>query len=276
MVRFDGYSATTTAAGYMDLLSLLLKDTQSDRVEIEQGRGFHTFKERLSVRKWGHEIGSVSWGGEVQGQRCMLEVKGEDTPEVVEGLRRAFPHRCTRVDSCADFDAPGVFEQLVEVCTQVKRRHRLRGSKAGDWEDHPEDGRTLYVGAVSSVARIRLYEKGKQVEYSHLGMPDWTRLELQIRPAKEAKEGYAKLDAMEVWGASAWTRELAAEVLRNHVHPHPAGTVYRQSSLDRRTTFMCAQYGATLIELLSALGDWECVGRTIQDEIARQRMKGHH
>jgi predicted transcriptional regulator len=34
------------------------------------------------------------------------------------------------------------------------------GGKAGDWDDFPEKGRTLYLGSTSSPVRARLYEKG--------------------------------------------------------------------------------------------------------------------
>jgi DNA relaxase NicK len=274
IVRFDAYSATTTAVGHMELLTLL-KEGLGGEVELQQGKGFHTFKERLSVRQDTREVGSISWGGEVQGTRCMVEVKGEGTPPVVDRLRAAYAHRCTRVDSCADFDAPGAFDALLEPCTAVKRKHRLRGEKRGDWDDHPDDGRTLMLGAPTSPVRARLYEKGRTPDYRHLGRPDWARLEVQIRPVKAAKDGYAHLDAFAVWGASAWTRELAAHVLAEHVHPHPAGTVYRQPDLDRRIHWLCQQYGGTLLELVRELGSWAAVGATLEDEIARIRRQRH-
>ncbi|WP_235605818.1 replication initiation factor domain-containing protein, partial [Rhodanobacter thiooxydans] len=82
--------------------------------------------------------------------------------------------------------------------------------KRGDW-DMPELGRTQYLGASSSAVRARLYEKGKQPEFRHLSRFDLCRLEIQVRPAKDAKDAYSKLSALEVWGASKWTRQLASE-----------------------------------------------------------------
>jgi hypothetical protein len=179
------------------------------------------------------------------------------------------------VDSCADFDAPGAFERLLAVCTGVKQDHRLKGSKAGDWDDFPEDGRTLYLGASTSAVKLRLYEKGRQPEYVHLERPDWARIEVQVRPAKEAKEKFAQLDPLEVWGASAWSRSIAAAVLQEHVDPHPAGTTYRLPELERSFRWMCAQYGPTLVELVNELGSWECVGKSIEDELKRLKRQGH-
>lgn len=280
MLRFDAYTATTEAAKHDDLAQLLVDVasggtlTGLTRLKVTQGRGFHRFAERLALADGGHEFGSVQWGG-AHGERVMLEVKGEHTPKVVEALRSRFPHRCTRVDSCADFDAPRAFERLYRACRSVKRAHRLIGGKAGDWDDYPEKGRTLYLGSAASVTRMRLYEKGKQSEYVHLARPNWARMEVQVRPAKEAKATFAALDAQDVWGASRWTRDLAAMCLKEHVDPHPAGTVYRRTSMEEKLDWLCRQAGPMLLELAEDLGSWECVGLTLRDGIAeRQRKRG--
>jgi DNA relaxase NicK len=240
---------------------------------MREGRGFHTFGERLGISdESGTEWASLMWGGK-QGDRVMVEVKGEQTPKVVEAIRSSFPHRCTRVDACADFDAPGAFESLLGACQEVKTKHRIIGGKAGDWEDFPEMGRTLYLGSRQSPTRLRLYEKGKQPEYVHLSRPDWVRIEAQVRPAKEAKEAFSKLSAIEVWGASRWTRELAGMVLHQHVDPHPAGTTYKLTERETALRWMCRQYGSHLVSLAQDLGGWECVGLTLQEVIKEQR--GH-
>jgi DNA relaxase NicK len=153
----------------------------------------------------------------------------------------------------------------------VKRTHRIWGERRGDWDDHPEKGRTFYLGANTSPTRSRLYEKGKQPEYAHLGKEDWVRCELQVRPAKEAKHTFAELAPLEVWGASKWSRDLAASILQEHVDPHPAGTVYRRTDLQRRTEWLCKQGGPTLLELLDACGSWEAVGLTLGETIRAQQ-----
>lgn len=274
MVRFDAYTATTLEAKTDDLLQVLADAGGLGAFDrMTRTKGFHTFGERLGVKdESGTEWGSISWGGR-QGDRVMLEVKGERTPAAVEALRARFPHRCTRVDSCADFDAYRAFERLYRACRQVKKAHSIIGGKFGDWEDHPEKGRTLYLGSKTSATRLRLYEKGKQPEYLHLAKPDWARIEVQVRPAKEAKDTYTKLTPLEVWGASRWTRDIAASVLEEHVDPHPAGTTWRLSERDTALAWMCKQYGAHLVSLATDLGGWECVGLTIK-EILKEQMKG--
>lgn len=202
----------------------------------------------------------------------MVEVKGDRTPEVVERLRSAYEHRCTRVDVCADFEAPGVFERLLDAVMEVKHTHDLYGERRGDWEK-PEFGRTQYLGSPKSAVRARLYEKGKQPEYRHLQRFDLVRLEVQVRPAKDAKDHFSKLSPREVWGASKWTRDLAAAALDEHVERHPAGTVWKRPDLERRLSWIAQQAGPTLLELVQELGSWECLGLTLRDAIAREQKR---
>lgn len=271
MVRFDAYTATMRGAKPDDVAQLLF-DQVGLGGKFETGRGFHQFGQRMSARSSdGHEVGAVSFGGK-QGDLVMLEVKGEHSPAVVEALRARFEHKVTRADSCADFDAPKAFSQLYRTCRAVKKAHGLMGGKAGDWEDFPEKGRTLYLGAKSSPCRVRLYEKGLQPEYVHLSRENWVRLELQIRPKGiESGHAFSSLSALEVWGAGRWTRDLAAQVLQSHVDPHPAGTVHRMSTAEHKLFWMCKQYGGLLVELAVDLGSWECVGLTIKEMIEMQK-----
>lgn len=276
MVRFDAYSATSTGVKPDDFLQVLSDAAEgfSALAKFQQGRGFHTFGERLAIRDdTGTEWGSVMWGGR-QGDRVMIEVKGERTPKAVEALRARFPHRCTRVDACADFDAPRAFERLYRACRAVKKAHGVMGGKAGDWEDFPEKGRTLYLGAKTSATRLRLYEKGKQPEYAHLGRDNWARIEVQVRPTKEAKTAFSSLSPVEVWGASRWSRDLAGAVLREHVDPHPAGTVYRLPEREAALRWMSRQYHHHLASMAEDLGGWDCLGlvlREMHEEIKREQ-----
>ncbi len=263
MVRFDAYTATTSAANPYQLAELF-----GPGLESRQGKGFHTFGHRLAFSdESGSEVGFVQWGGS-QADRSMIEVKGERTPEVVERLRSLFPHRVTRVDSCADFDAPGAFKRLLRPVLAIKRSHRIWGERRGDWQQ-PEKGRTMNLGAPSSPTKFRLYEKGKQPEYVHLNRPDWTRAEAQTRPQKEAKLTYAALSPLDVWGASRWSRDLAAHILADHVDPHPAGTTWRKTDLETRLDWLCRQGGPTLMELHALVGSWECVGLTLAEKMKK-------
>ena len=272
MIRFDAYTATTEAAKKDDLGQIFFDVMGLGNFFPRVGKGFHTFSDRMAFRDAdGHEVGAVQWGGR-QGDRVMLEVKGDKSPAVAEALRARFPHRVTRVDACADFDAPGAFQRLYKACRTVKKAHGIVGGKFGDWEDFPERGRTLYLGARSSVTRARLYEKGLQPEYQHLNKKNWVRLEVQVRPVTlDAKTGFSSLTPLEVWGASRWSRDIAAQVLKEHIDPHPAGSVYRLSERENALRWMCKQYGAHLVSLADDLGGWECLGLTLAEMMSEQR-----
>lgn len=267
-VRFDGYTATALGVKPEDLVGILFRVGD----EMHEGRGFHTFGHRLGVRDGsGSEVGAIQWGGK-QGDRIMFEVKGERSPAAVERFRSLVPeHRCTRVDPCADFDSPGVFDRLLPEVLDVKKSHRLYGECRGDWADFPDKGRTQYLGSSSSPIKARMYEKGKQPEYAHLNKPDWVRLELQVRPQKDAKDSFSTLSPLQVWGASKWSRDLAARILAEHVDPHPAGTVYKLSDRDSKLRWMLRQYGPTLTSLAYDCGGWDAAGLTLREMLKEMR-----
>lgn len=267
-VRFDAYTATTSSVKADQAIAWLFQPGDT----MQEGRGFHTFGHRVSVKDdSGEEVGYVAYGGR-QGDRIMVEVKGIRTPEVVERLRASAEHRCTRVDSCVDFERPGVFEELLGPVMEVKHAFKLYGPRDGDWE-MPELGRTQYLGAPSSAIRARLYEKGKQPQLRHLCRDNLVRLEVQVRPQKDAKTAFSSLSALDVWGASKWTRELAARVLEQHLDSHPPGTIRKDSKRDEALRWMVKQYGSHLVSLAADLGGWDCVGLTLSEMIKDGRSK---
>lgn len=266
--RFDAYTATTRVLTVNQAMSCIHFPDDA----IKHGHGFKGFEHRISfIDNDKREVGSIQHGG-MHGELVMLEVKGERTPQFVDRLRSVAEHRCTRVDSCVDFEEPGAFDKLLSMCLQVKKDHRLKGSKAGDWDDFPEEGRTLYLGAQTSVARSRLYEKGKQPEYRHLNRPDYCRVELQVRPAKDAKDTYSLASAEDVWGASKWTRQLAASMLEAKVSPLPAGSVRRDTVRDHALRFMCKQYGLHIQSLRTELGSDEELGKVLAQMVREQSL----
>ncbi len=266
--RFDAYTATTRVLSVNQAMSCLDFGAQF----YKHSRGFKGFEHRISfIDSDQREFGSVQHGG-MHGDLIMMEVKGERTPDFVDRLRSVAEHRCTRVDSCVDFEEPGAFEKILVPCLQVKKDHRLKGSKAGDWDDFPEEGRTLYLGASTSVARARAYEKGLQPEYRHLNRPDYCRVEVQVRPAKEAKDRYSVASAEDVWGASKWTRQLAALLLESKVLPLPAGSVRRETVRDHALRFMCRQYGLHIQSLRTELGSDEELGRVLAGMVKEQSL----
>lgn len=272
MVRFDAYTATVRDADYRDLCQIV----DFPGSNVIGGKGYYGYAQRISFRDaFGKELSCVQYGG-VNAATPMVEFKGERTPALVDAVRGAFPeHSCTRVDSAYDLDRPGAWDDLLANVLAVKAAHKLKGEKRGDWDDHPEDGRTMYLGAPTSPIRSRLYEKGREPDYRHLCMPDWVRLEIQVRPTKDAKKLYATLNPEQVWGASRYTRDLAARVLNREVDPFPAGTVRQETSEQKKRRSMAAQYGAITLEWLRQTGDIDTqFGRELIEMMKSNRMIG--
>ena len=149
-----------------------------------------------------------------------------------------------------------------------QERSPHQGVKGGDWEDFPEDGRTLYLGGQQSPVRARLYEKGLHLNSGTFRALIGCGLKYRLGRPHLTKKTHTARSPTEAWGASKWTRDLAAAVLQEHVDPHPAGSVYRLSKRDEALAWMCKQYGHHLMSLRDDLGGWDCVGLTLGELIA--------
>jgi hypothetical protein len=167
----------------------------------------------------------------------------------------------TRVDAAYDFKVGEPWSRLYELAVQVadhlpsgeKRERRISLTTIGDWlrEDlgHP-DGRTLYIGSMKSPVLARLYEKGKQMRRAFPDQADkypsgWVRLELQVRPQKAARYAVAKLSVDELWGSSAWARQLHSAVFESELAK--VVIAYQRPQDDARAwSFFLRQYGPML------------------------------
>jgi hypothetical protein len=100
------------------------------------------------------------------------------------------------------------------------------------------------------------------------------RLEIQVRPAKEAKNVYATLTPEQVWGASRYTRELAARVLQKELDSFPAGTVCKESSEVLKRRYMVRQYGSLALNWLDEACDVETLRAQILEYMRTNRLHG--
>ena len=135
------------------------------------------------------QIGSILWGGPINGYRARLELSGKGCALVrdwraVSALLDPLPScELTRVDLAADFLQGEVSLELA-VSWYKTGGFNAGGrnpdhSLAGDWLDPlAPRGRTLYIGRRANGKQLRCYEKGKQ-----LGDPlsPWVRVEVELR-----------------------------------------------------------------------------------------------
>lgn len=270
--RFDWYAATVRELPdqvldglYWRLASVGAANSVEDLGHGQQG--YSTVKE---IKMDGNVVARVLSGG--RNPYPHVIASSQDCDAVVPALRRMFPdqHSVSRADAALDFDAEGVWDVLLAKCVEMADDARLTINQVGDWTrtDAP-GGRTFYLGSRKSPVLTRLYEKGKEQRGKTVKPSDrdrisanWVRLEVQVRPEKQAKYHAASASAAEMWGFSGWTKELAARVSALDV-PRTAMKSWRAPSRDRAMSYLARQYGPTLMSLYEELGSWESVGKVV-------------
>ncbi|MEE0972161.1 MAG: replication initiation factor domain-containing protein [Bifidobacterium ruminantium] len=157
--------------------------------------------------------------------------------EVLEAVRMLAAHgaaaRATRLDSAIDVFG-GDFDQLAGLVEMAAKKPK-NGAPVRSFErwDSPT-GRTLYVGSRAAAVRVRVYEKGaEQRSKGNTDAPlDWVRLELQWRPSGAQRTVALDYAPEKIWGASAWTADVAQQMLHadvQHVAATPEMTSFEQS-----------------------------------------------
>ena len=207
-------------------------------------------------------------------------ISGEVAHAGAELLRAELPdHSVSRLDPCIDYAEPGAYDRLQALALQVAVD---RGIKVGTAGDHlvTMKGRTVYLGATSSVTRLRLYEKAEELRAKFANDPErlagvpgeLARLECQVRPhGPEAKRAASRLDPISVMGSAAWMRELMRLVAGLDIEPWQAERGWRQSDDDRAYAAMLAAYGGLLERRAQAQG-WEVMGLQLRDDLAARQL----
>lgn len=255
-MRWDAYAGNLSdrqIGEVAEVLSWALSGT------VSRGRSVRRYGEVLRVELAGH---CAVWVGRDSGNDLIyFEGKGETSPELVQAVRKHFPsHTVARADVCEDFDAAGAFEALQAVIRQHKG-DRVRGGYVALPDDAAE-GRTWAAGSRGGTAFMRLYEAGKMKERAHFNRPSWVRVEGEFRPHYAAdKLAAASMAPLQMWGTSAWTHRVAEALCQV---PIPRYEPERQSStFDKTTLYLARTFRRHWEEMLSDLGDWECIGREL-------------
>jgi len=265
MFKFDWYSATVreerVSGPRGNVLVEELGQELAARAEEESPR--HGYGSGIVLRRRdGDTAARIMHGGK---QPWPLVVgSGMHSPMVARALRSRFPrHLVTRADSAADYDAPGAWDRLHRTALDFADERGLAVRLAGDWH-RCEEGRTVYVGSRSSPVFLRLYEKGLEQRGKGLAdaSPDWVRVELVVRPLRDARATAATLTAVEMWGFSRWAGDLLTRLEGLEV-PFHAMKQHREADHGQAIRNLVQQYGATLGREFVRLGSWEAVGRAL-------------
>jgi hypothetical protein len=258
MAKIDWYQSTID--DYPRVIADALMQLP-DAHDLEHGRGRLNYRESSRiVSSDGHTLATILHGGHNGAPNALAS--GDHAQAFASIIRSTWPdaHRVTRLDSAEDVRMP--FAEAHEACQAISAELRVKGSSIVP--DDPQDGATYYMGAPSSRARIRCYEKGKQLrsEGDEEADPDVIRFELQLRPNDlHAKLQAASLGPDEAWGATALARRVAG------VFGHQADRVVLRQRLaatyDRTHAAMLTQYGGHLAQMFARHGSWDLVGEQL-------------
>lgn len=243
-MRFDGYGATIRTENPREIIMCL-----ADVLNTKPAKG-------PAIRRFGVTTGLhvgpklAAWVGidpNPETDIVYIEAKGENTPGVVDAIRRYFPaHSAPRLDVCEDYDEPGAFDRL-QALVRASKGPRVKGGYIA-LPDDVQDGRTWAAGKRGGVGYLRIYEAGKHPDRVHLGRPHWARAELEARPhyARD-KAAAATMSPLDVWGLTAWTHQVgqcltACEI--NRFEPQA-----RRYSQDKTTLYIARTFRRHLEEM---------------------------
>ncbi len=242
-----------------------------DLASLQPCRGVHSYARGAEVRRGDRVFCRAYWGG-VNGQESVhVQSSGADAPGVVDLLRRNFPeHRVSRADAREDYIAPGAWELLTAAALAVADEHGVKVEHAGD-HHRAQDGRSLYFGGREALARVIVYEKGKQ-----LGLdPHWVRLEVRVRPKGAGKSVLASAQPAQLMGASTWTKSLAARIGAPEIGRLQVRDPFQPSDEDRAIQWMLKQYGEAIEGLAVKLGSYAALGNYLGEQIRSMRREKH-
>lgn len=233
-LRLDWFEATLECETATILAMATLVADLDDPPTIVYGRGRHGYKRSVSFSCKAIEF-------------TILDLGNGGYPHIVAGGKNAslakrialslnVVGRASRVDIACD-SLEGWLPAEKRVLKWADEHPRSALLSVGDFY-RQEKGRTYYVGASTSDRRIRIYEKGIQLNDD----PNWVRVEFQYRPkGREAKQ----------WAFSASIEDIAnssrAFVALRALNGFYAPPLYERAK--REPIFALAhQYGRALRE----------------------------
>lgn len=233
-------------------------------------------------------LAKLLYGGSGNNGRPHVIASGDDARELAGLIRSVWParlapgsqggHYVTRMDAAIDYDDAEAWGRLYGIAVDLAKQKNLRLGTVGDWitpDDERVHGRTLYVGSPSSDVQVRLYEKGMQ-QREALADPleaamvsrNWIRLEVRVRPQRDARHRAATSTPAEAFGYALWTRDLLQQVEGLDVE-RVAMDAPRETDDERAISYMVQQYGKTMTRLAMSVGGWDALGRDLEARAAR-------
>lgn len=243
-MRFDWYQATVETEPDHVIGELLQAFYLSS---VEDCKPITPYEQGVAIVRGDRKLAECFWGG------CNplphVRSTSEAAPEAAALLREKIPHRVTRFDVCEDFEAEDAWDRIAGMWVSTADEFRVALRHMGDFH-RGEDGRTLYLGAPSSVVRARCYEKGKELGIDR----PIVRAEVQCRPKAHARVQAASLEPVAAWGMSRWSKSLGEALTGLDLPRVPAGTLWKPSDVERARAALVRQYGRHVLDWADEVG----------------------
>ena len=258
--RFDYYRCTPDAEE-VELLQILDYELSQiyGKLDRRQGPATRHYKSNTALfDRADNALVEVLNGG--QNPRPNVLARGYSASDVAPILRAEWKHHVSRVDACADFEQPGLFEEATAWARSFARQHGI--GVTGYWAGDPDKGETIYLGSRQSACFVRIYQPGlkRAKEEGRTGDEITPRERATVRFEHEHKPQHraAKLAAssispIDTWARSKWTALLAERWFSMNLTPVSV-SLRRTSDHERALNHMCDQYRAHLQKLLERHG----------------------
>lgn len=228
------------------------------------GRDYYEFTTTIE-NALGHEVASVSAGGEGQRGTICLTLKGEGCTNAAHGWEKRvyayfgeFSPKLTRIDMARDFyDGEVTVDQVVGCYRDhaFSYQNRLPSyTQYGCWENYngPANSRTFQIGKRESGKVFRAYEKGHQFKIMD---SLWLRCEVELRSTNRVIPWDAVIRPAEYFAGAyefcAWAcqHEIAVKV--------PTATKTAEHGVQACVNWLRRVVAPTLVQITSALPDFD-------------------
>jgi DNA relaxase NicK len=242
------------------------------------GRDYYEFTTTIDNDN-GHEVGSVSAGGESQRGSICFTIKGEACTSARPGWEQRvhayfaeLMPTITRIDLAKDF-----FEGELDIAELVGlykghefsyRNRRPKHETHGAWLDvdgQSGHSRTFQVGKRDSGKLFRGYEKGHQY-----GLMEslWLRAEVEMRNVNRVIPWDAVISPAEYFAGAYPATQLIANL--NVATPVPTGKAVAEASAERCIRWFKRVVAPTLVQLVKATPDLDWLVNLVLDQTHRR------
>lgn len=265
MAKFD-YLSWTLECNPSHLIDYLT--SQIDLSQASPDTPKNGFERCVKIHRGENLLLRIYWGGINGSDIINVRATGSNAQAMHPFLQSYLDtygvfHWATRMDSCEDFSAPGLFDRIAKQAIEYALSKNLKIGQVGDWQRDKE--RTLYIGSRQSEVYIRIYEKGQKLG----GDPDWVRFETEVKPSSKNKSRRHAIACMHpgqilFLGQSG---KLLNHLGWDHLEPTRLESIYSPTDTEKARAALVRQYGNIIRGWATELGGYEELAIRLRSEI---------